>query len=90
MAPEPFDPAKLPPPTDTAAADRNAQQLSTLQGQLAAKDQAYVESLEKIAATEEEVARLKAELQQVKAANAKTIADAAYNFLISLTFSPRG
>jgi len=74
-----FNADLLPRPEDAAAiADKNAEQLQALQGKLAAKDEAYLESLNKLAATEEEVAKLKAEIQKIKAENKKSIADEDY------------
>lgn len=73
-----FDAELLPKPADTTAADRNSEQLTALQGKLAARDEAYVASLEQLAATEEEVKRLRAEIQKIKAENQKSIADEDY------------
>lgn len=69
----------LPQPVDASKADQTAEQLTALQGKLAAKDEAYLQSLDKLAATEEEVQLLKDEIQRIKAENAKTIADEDYN-----------
>ena len=73
-----FAPELLPKPTDQDAADKTSEQLTALQGKLAAKDEAYLDSLEKLAATEEEVKKLKDEIQKIKEENQKSIADEDY------------
>lgn len=73
-----FDASLLPTPGDQQAADRTSEQLTKLEGQLAEKDKAYFESLKKLAATEELLAEMKAEIQKIKAENAKTIAEEDY------------
>ncbi|QDU98579.1 DEAD/DEAH box helicase family protein [Lignipirellula cremea] len=80
-APLPFNPDLLPRPEEQAApgTDQTAEQLTTLQGELAAKDAAYLDSLDKLAATEEQVQKLLEQIQQIKAENAKTIADEDYS-----------
>jgi len=78
LATIPFSADLLPQPQTDAPPDQTAEQLTTLEGKLAAKDEAYLASLDKLAATEEEVERLKAEIQRIKQENQKSIADEDY------------
>jgi len=76
---EKFNDALMPRPADPAIHDRTVAQLKTLQEQLAGKDNAFDEAQKKLADTEEEVARLRAEIQQIKTENQKTIRDEDYS-----------
>jgi type I restriction enzyme R subunit len=76
-----FDETLLPQPassTTTATADKTSAELEELQGKLAARDEAYLASLNELAATQEEVDQLKAEIQKLKAANEKSLEGADY------------
>ncbi|TWT71651.1 DEAD/DEAH box helicase family protein [Crateriforma conspicua] len=79
ITPAKFDDSLIPRPADASIADRTAEQLETLQKSLESKDKAFDEAQAKLAGTEEELARLKAEIQAIKAANAKTIGDDDYS-----------
>ena len=58
--------------------DKNAAELQELQASLADKDKAFDEAQAKLADTEEQLAALKAEIQEIKVKNQKTIKDEDY------------
>ena len=74
-----FNDKLLPAAPDTSVLDRTSEQLQLLQEQMQSKDQAFLEALNKLASTEDELAKVRAEIQRIKTENRKTIADEDYS-----------
>lgn len=75
---QPFDIAKIPQ-KDSAVADRNAEQLAKLQAEVVENDARLAAKDAELARTIEEIAALKAKIQEYKEANSKTPDDHDYS-----------
>ena len=74
-----FDDTLVPHPRAKSSPDKTAEQLQALQDSLKQKDDAFDQSQRQLAVTQEEVDRLRAEIQAIKAANQQTVAAADYS-----------
>jgi len=73
-----FDESLVPDPGAAPAADKTAEQLQALQDKYRQKDAAFDQAQEQLATTQEEVDRLKAQIQAIKEANKKAAATEKY------------
>ncbi len=75
----PFDEQLVPAVDASAIVDKTSQQLQTLHDKYREKDASFEESQRKLADTQEEIDRLRAQIQKIKDENKQAVSDEVYS-----------